>query len=269
MKKLLMIFISFNVLSNVFSEQINIVEELNVYGGETIEHIYNEQEQRSTNYSKLIQYFDSNNRIVKGIVIVTEALAISSGIKEQIQYYINDKIEKYEMFFTDGYKNIYGFNRMIEEIDTNKIITKRIWYNNDVMLDVSEEVEERFQFYNIDFIGDEFFREYTPNNSGDVIDISAKYFGVRSFIKFDSRLIDLEEEDTILMQKFSTAFNLPSFEQYYSKKVKVFSENNSYWLYVQAALEQYIQGQNATIKYYPIGRNKELYLICIGFYDTK
>jgi hypothetical protein len=163
MKKLLMIFISFNILSNVFSEQIDIVEGLNLYGGETIEQIYNEQEQRSTNYSKLIQYFDSNNRIVKGIIIITEALAISSGIKEQIQYYINDKIEKYEMFFMDDYKNIYGFNRMVEEIDTNKIITKRIWYNNDVMLDVSEEVEEKFQFYDIDFIEDEFFRAYTPN----------------------------------------------------------------------------------------------------------
>jgi hypothetical protein len=245
-----------------------IIGELNLYGGKTIERSFNEQEQIATNYFKLIEYYDSQNQLMKIHVIPVDTVINSSGVKEQVQYYRDGVIWAYEMSFNVEYENIHGYDRLIEEVDSNNVIVKRIWYNDNIVLDVSEDREERFQFYNIDFIDDEFFEDYVPNNRGDVRTISAKYFAIKSFIRFDSQLIDLDEKDIMMMQYFSTTFNIANFEQYYAKKVKVYSEKKSYWLYVQKSVEEYVLGQYATIKYYPIGRNKELYLICIGFDDV-
>ena len=264
---ILLINLTLIFIFNGFSEQIILLEDLNIYGGKTFERVYNKHEQKSLMYSKLIQYFDSQNIISKGIVINTDTVARNTGIKEQIQYYKNGKIIRYEMLFNDEHKNRHGFNRLIEEVDQNDLVLRTIWYNNDTILDTFEGNADKFQFYDIEYLESEYFEGYQPNDKGDVISLSAKYFSIKSVVRFDTFLIDLDENDIKLMQIFSSSFNLNDISHYYSKKVKVYSENRSYWLYVQTDLEQYILGQKATIKYYPIGKNKEMYLICIGFYD--
>jgi hypothetical protein len=143
--------------------------------------------------------------------------------------------------------------------------TKKIWYKDEIILDNYKLDETLFEFYNIEFIENEFFRDY-QSSENDVIDISGKYFRIRSVIKFDTELIELSDNDIKLMDSFSNAFELNMFSHYYSKKVRVYSKNKVYWLYVQSQLEENILGQTASIKYYPIGLNKELYLICVGFY---
>jgi hypothetical protein len=269
MKRLIMLLVSCNILASIYSEQINTVEELNSYGGKTIERICDKTEQLDTDYSRLLQYFDADLKIMKVMITTTKEVSERSGIKEQIQYYTNGRVEKYEMFFTDSHMDRCGFNRLTEEFDAAQMLTKSVWYSNDTVLDVSTDAHDRFQFYNIDFIENAFFENYKPNDNGDKIIVSAKYYAVKSLVKFDSTLTDLEEKDVELIAHFSRAFELPRFDQYYSKKVKVFSAENTYWLYVQTPLEQYVQGQTATVHYYPIGRNKDLYLICVGFYDVK
>jgi hypothetical protein len=99
--------------------------------------------------------------------------------------------------------------------------------------------------------------------------MSGRYISIRSVIKFDTVLFELDDNNITLLDRFSRRFEVDNFGQCYSRKVRVFSENRSYWLYVQTQLEQYILGQNATIRYYPIGLNRELYLVCVGFYDIR
>jgi hypothetical protein len=250
------------------SKQVsNVEEEHNIYGGRTIERTFDENEILQGNYSKIIQYFDSQDKIIKEIVTPIDSIINETGIKEQIQYYKNDIIEKYEMFFTDKHKSVYGFNRLIEEVNVDGEIIKIIWYNNNIELYISNTMDDGFMFYNIEFLEDEYFEGYEPNEKGDVISISARYIRTKSVIKFGSELVELDVNDYKNMDALASSFGFQNMNHLYSKKIKVYSENRSYWLYVQAQLEQYILGQSATIRYYPIGKNKELYLICVGFYD--
>ena len=253
---------------NIFSEESNIIERMNVFGGITVERIYSDIESAKTNYSKLIEYYDSERKIVKRLFESTGIVTGRTGIKIQINHYRNDIIEKYEMFFSDEYKNVHGFNRLIEEIIIENEIIRTIWYNNDIILDISQLGETNiYEFFNVEFIENEFFRDYQPSERGDVITSSGRYFRIKSVIKFNSELIEIDNDDILLLNTFGRSFGIGNISHHYSKKIRVFSENNVYWLYVQTQLEKYVLGQNATVRYYPIGKNKELYLICVGFYD--
>jgi hypothetical protein len=269
MKNILVFFlIALCCVINIFSEESNIIERMNVFGGITVERVYNDIESAKTNYSKLIEYYDSERKIVKRLFESTDIVINRTGIKIQINHYRNDIIEKYEMFFSDEYKYVHGFNRLIEEVNFEDKVISSIWYNNDIILDISRLDENNvYEFFNIEFIENEFFSDYQPNERGDVITTSGRYFRIKSVVKFNSDLVELDNDDIKLMNLFARGFGLDDISHYYSKKIRVFSENNVYWLYVQTQLEQYILGQNATVSYYPIGKNKELYLICVGFYD--
>jgi hypothetical protein len=256
-------------VSGAFSEEENILEEKNEYGGRTIQQILNEQEQAFLNFSKRTVYFDHRNISVKSIITTTSTVAANTGIREQIQYYDNGEVVKYEMFFTDEHIRKHGFNRMIEEMTVNDRVSRTFWYNNDTILDVLPGSDNSFQFYNVEFIDDEFLDGYEPNERGDVISTSARYYRLRSVIRFDTELVDLESHDIMLMTSFAGTFGLQNFSGLYSKKVRVYSQNRSYWLYVQTQLVQFVKGQNATVRYYPISRNGELHLICVGFYDIR
>jgi hypothetical protein len=257
------------IILTVFPEQINTIEEQNIYGGRTFERIYDANEQTQINYSRAIQYFDSENRIVKVVATPSKAFIDETGMREQINHYRNGMIEKYEKFFTAQFRTAYCFNRLIEEVNNNGEITRKIWYNNDTLLDVSEQANDRFVFYDIGYLEDEYFRDYLPSETGDVISLSARYFSIKSIIKFGTEFFELDADDFYNMRSLASAFGFQNMDHLYSKKIRVYSNNRSYWLYVQTQLEQYIIGQNATIRYYPIGRNKELYLICVGFHDIR
>jgi hypothetical protein len=268
MKRLFFIvFLVLCIVLNVFSEQINTIEEQNIYGGRTFERIYDVNEQAQLNYSRTTQYFNSEDKIVKIVATPTNAFIDGTGMREQINYYKNGIIEKYEKFFTEQFKITYCFNRLIEEVNIYGETTRRIWYNNDTLLDISEPVNDRFVFYDIEYMEDEYFRDYLPSETGDVISLSARYFRIKSVVKFSTEFFELDANDFLNMRTLASAFGFQDMAHLYSKKIKVYSNNRWYWLYVQTQLEQYINGQNATIRYYPIGKNKELYLICVGFYD--
>ncbi len=259
----------------IFAERVTVIEDQNSYNGKTYLIIFDEEEQKRATASQLIEYFDSENIIVKRIYTSTKTVCDETGIIEQIQYYQNNTLIKYEMLFTDDYNNVYGYNRLIEEVDTDDLVIRKIWYYDNILLDVSSPATEKFNFYNLDYVHDEFYVDYTPNPNGDVIMSSAKYFSLRSLLQFDTELIEIDPNDIALIDAFMVTYNFEEigqqdkFSQYYSKKVRVYSDDNEYWLFVQKDLEQYVLGQYATARYYPIAKNEELFLICVGFYDVK
>jgi hypothetical protein len=111
----------------------------------------------------------------------------------------------------------------------------------------------------------EFTKDYKPD--GTKFSISAKYIGTRSVIRFDDHLVDLDATDFEILNYFALGYNAPDFPRYYGKKVRVYYGDKYYWLFMQKQLEGYVRGQNATIKYYPMLWNGELFLLCVGFFD--
>ena len=130
-------------------------------------------------------------------------------------------------------------------------------------------MNDGFQFFNIDFIENDFFEYYEPNETGDVVTINTRHFRLRSVITFDTIMYTLEESDYQNMRYLQSAFGFESMEHLYTNKIKVFSDNRYYWFYVQTEVEQFINGQKATIRYYPIGINRKLFLIGIGFFPIQ
>jgi hypothetical protein len=128
---------------------------------------------------------------------------------------------------------------------------------------------DRFAFYNITFLEREYIGGNIPSSSNEHIHINTKFYGIRSVIEFGTEIFSLEDGDFELMRYWASAFSAGDFTHLYSKKVRVYSGNRSFWLYLQTGLEQYISGQKATIRYYPIEKNRELFLIGIGFFSIQ
>lgn len=243
-----------------------VLEENNEYGGRTIVRLYDEAESLEVNYSKATEYYDSENIIAKRTFELAGEIITRTGILVQSNYYLNGNIDKYEMFFSDDHYKTRGYNRIIEEIDIEGNIKRQMWVYNNTLLDYSDDPDDSFTFYNLSYLEKEFFAAYEPNESGGVVSISGKYFKNRSVVIFDTELYDLSGEDIYLMNAYSTAFSLNSFSQYFTKKIKAMYEETECWVYVQSVFEQHVPGQKATVKFYPIGWNKVLYLICIEVY---
>ena len=257
--------------SLIFSEQWNLIDENNIYNGKTFD-VITDNNDIGKNYTKYTVFYNFANEIIERIIISSENIKNETGIQEQIEYYRNGIIEKYELKFTKEFAKIHDFNRIIEIVDKDDNIINKTWYINDIIIDNNDSSEDmnKFQFYNIQFVENEFLEFYEPNENGKgVFSISYKYVSIRSVITFDHEMVNIDEEDIGILQYLTRRFNVPDFIQYYNKKVKVYSGEKYYWLYVQTGLEQYVKGQNATIRYYPILRNENLYLMCVGFYDIK
>jgi hypothetical protein len=273
MKKIHYLLILLFSNGNIFSETINLLEENNTFGGKTIETIVDDEDIETKRYSKLIRYYDNINNLVKMIITPSPTIINERGIVKQIDYYNGGGIEKYEMIFSDSFKEIHDYNRIIEEMGNNDLVIKTIWYIDDDIIDIIEHPREmnKFVFYNIKFIENEFLQGYEPNSdpTKDVVTISYKYVSIRSVIKFDAELVDLNNIDVNIIETLLRRFEASDLLSIYTKKVKVYFNNNYYWLFVQKQLEDYVKGQDATISYYPILWNEKLYLLCIGFYDIK
>ena len=201
MKKLFFLsLVSFFVQFNIFSEQAFLIDENNIFGGRTILRTYDQSEQAEYSYSQITEYYDSGNMIVQIVIIPTTEFTAIGGLLQQTQHYRDNQLLGYEKLFSEQTRERRDFNRTIEEVDhTGQIISTR-WYYNDMLLDISREATD-------------------------------------------------------------------SFEYYYTRKIRVYSNGNPYWFFVQTTIEEFVKGQKATIMYYLIGFNGELFLIGIGFYD--
>jgi len=266
-KKLFLLLFIALVTIKVFSQTSTIIESLNIYGGVTVERI-NESIEGQT-WLKMIEYFDNQNNIVKVIFTSTQAIIEERGIIEQTNFYRNNVIERYDILFSIDFFKRHDYNRVVEIVGSNNTIIETIWYRNNQILDRIRYPDDpnRFQFYSVDYIGNMFFDAYRsgPPPTGDVAQISYRYVSIRSVIRFDSIIVDLDDTDMQIIQHLLRRFDASEMSSLYSKKVRVYSENNYYWLFLQTQLIEFVLGQEATVRYYPIGWNGELYMLCVGF----
>ena len=273
MKKTI-IFILFVLLAaNIFPEKVKTLKGVNIYGGETIEITIDKKDIETEKYSKMTQYYDNEKNIVKVVAILAPSIVKERGIIEQINYYKDKNIVKYEMKYSKAFQKNHDYNRVVEEVGDNEVIVRTIWYRDNDIIDVIDYPEDtaRFQFYTMQYIEKELqlvLKETDGDNNSIVI--SAKYDRIRSLVKFDTKMFDLEKEEITLIQHLGMTFgNDPNFQRYYRKKVQVYSGNKKYWLFVQIPWEDQVKGQEVTIKYYPVLWKKQLYIMGIGFFEIQ
>jgi len=268
MKRLFYLFFILLFFSHIiYPEQVSLIDDKNSFGGRTILRTYDQDEQALLNYSRLFEHYDSDDRIVQIVAIVTEDFTEMTGLQVQVQHYRDTILLGYEKLFADWFFDKHDYNRLIEEVDLAGIIISRMYFHNELLLDFSRDPNDAYEFYNVVYIDDAFHSNYLPNESGNVVSMSARYVRIRSVIQFGNELIDMDENDFMIIRYLSNYLGFESLEGYYTRKVKVHSNNRSYWFYVQTSLEPFVLGQLATIRYYPIGFNGELHLMGIGFYD--
>jgi hypothetical protein len=260
------------VALNVFAEKTRTIEENNEYGGKTIERINDKNKIEAERWSRIIEYYDKSNRMIVRVITPSPSIINERGIIEQTNYYKDGVIERYEMKYTDEFIKIHGYDKLVELVYKGDLTATTIWYKNNNVIDTINYPEEpgRFTFYNIKYLEEEFLsmHETYPDQNKDNIIISAKYTRARSVVRFDTTLVDLEKTDIALIQYLSTQFGQPDFYKHFRKKVRVFYGDSYYWLFLQTMLEDQINGQVATVRYYPIALNGKLYLMCVGFSEV-
>ncbi|MDR0457190.1 MAG: hypothetical protein LBH20_10965 [Treponema sp.] len=245
-----------------------ILDENNEFGGLTKEMINNNLVE-DNKWSKMIEYFDNNNNLVKSTITPSEITRNEAGIIEQIEYYEEGNVIRYEILYSVEHTKIHDYNMAVELLDDEGLY-RTIWLNNETVLDIRDYPEEmnKFVFYNLEYIENKLLEASDPNDQGNIFIVSGKYFANRSVIKFDTNLIKLNEVDYKILDYFVTTYNIQeNFIGHYSNKVQVNYGNKHYWLFIQTDLEKNVKEQFATISYYPIMWNNELYLVCVGFFD--
>lgn len=247
----------------------NITEEINEFGGITIETL-NDNINKDDRWLKTKRYYDSNNNLVKVIVTPSEIVKNETGIGEQIEHYKDGNIIRYDMLYSSEHIRIHDFNIAVELLD-DKGLYRTIWFINNTVVDIINYPEDmnRFTFYNLEYIENELLKVSPSNHLGDKFVTSAKYFRIRSLIKFDTNFINLNETDYKMLDYFIYSYSFPEdFVSHYKNKIRVKYRDNYYWLFIQTELEKSVKGQYATIRCYPMMWNNELYLMCVGFYDV-
>jgi hypothetical protein len=174
------------------------------------------------------------------------------------------------MFFSEDFRRTHDFNRVIEMLGNDNQIIRTIWLINNTVVDTVDFPNDpnRFQFYNIKYIENVFLDildSIEEPISGDIISVSDRYVRIRSLVRFNTNLVELNDTDITILQTQFRRFGVPEMLEYYNKKVRVYHYSDYYWLFVQTELEQFISGQFATVRYYPIMWNDNLYLVSVGF----
>jgi len=267
---LLFTFSSFSI----FSETTNIIEEVNEYGGVTVERISSNSSVQG--WIRMIDYYNSIDHLIVRIITPSQIITNERRIYMQINYYTNNNVEAYEIFFTEEHAGIHDYNKMVEVIGNDNLIVRTIWYYNTQIIDSNNHPNDpnRFQFYNLGFLGNEFKKMHQEMSQmpsdGDLFTMSQKYFAIKSVIRFDTVVYDLDNTDISILRARLSGLGSEHMIGLYTKKVRVFHNDNRneyYWLYLQTSLVEPVKGQYATVRYYPISWNGNLRLICVGFYD--
>jgi len=272
MNRVYFLLVLFALGLNVFPQTVKVLEKKNSYGGNTVERINAKDKVEAERWAKVIEYYDGSDIVVKRIFTLSQTLIKETGIIEQTNYYNGAAITRYEMKYTEEFIKTHDFDKMTEDVGNGGFTVRTIWYKGNNIIDVIDYPEDinRFPFYNIKYLESVYI---SPNSDASernrvLFEMSAKYPRIRSVVKFDTELFDLDELDVEGIKWLGLQFGQPDFIKYYSKKVKVYHKNSYYWLYVQRQVEDAVKGQEATIRYYPMARDKKLYLMCIGFFDV-
>ena len=104
-----LLFLATSVAPAYCAEKDNIIDKNNKYGGKTEEEIYHSGDKKHENgISKIVEYYDSNNKIVEIVSYYRDISIIRDGVFKREQHYKMGKLTKAEFYYTDEHSRLDG-----------------------------------------------------------------------------------------------------------------------------------------------------------------
>ena len=130
---LLILGVVFSVVASThFADamQSTILEQRNEYGGKTVEESYSgEDDKHKEGLAKLVQYFDSNERIIKQESYFNDDHALTDGVQKSVQYFDNKYYRagvrtRVEFYYEDSFAAREGLVKAIQYYDEDEKRTR-------------------------------------------------------------------------------------------------------------------------------------------------
>ena len=103
------LFFLFSIAPAYCGDKSNIIDKNNKYGGKTEEEIYHSGDKKHENgISKIVEYYDSNNKIVEIVSYYRDISIIRDGVFKREQHYKMGKLTKAEFYYTDEHSRLDG-----------------------------------------------------------------------------------------------------------------------------------------------------------------
>jgi hypothetical protein len=247
-------------------------EPPNPWGGKTEIMVFEGDEARKRQATKMVYFFDKEGELAEVQVTIHPEVTLSSGIVVQRFFYREEKPWKYEMEYSEDHIADTGYTKVIEYVGKRDKLIKIEWYHGETLLDETDKIEsfKRFQFLKLSRLEELMAELYDPNYPKDQIGISAKYNSLRSTVNFIGEPVKIDELDVMLLEYICQNMGNVSFAKKYILKVLAEEDGHEYWVYMQKELIPHVHsGARATIRYYNIQYNGKLFLMCVGFFDVK
>jgi hypothetical protein len=119
------LFFVFSIAPAYCGDKSNIIDKNNKYGGKTEQEIYHSGDKKFENgISKIVEYYDGNNRIVQIESFYRDTSIIRDGVFKREQHYKkepleNEKLTKAEFYYSDEHSRQDGITK------------SEIFYNDD------------------------------------------------------------------------------------------------------------------------------------------
>jgi len=259
------------LISTIFAQTPNIINANNEYQGETYFIDYSDSNSPDQMLISKTVFLNFEKNARKIIYKTTDSYSKERGIIQQTEFFGENEIrEKYDIYFSDDYIELYAISRTVEYVDTDDNIFRTEWYQNEEIVDITtdNDYNTRFPFYKLSLIKKMMLEDdYIPSDKFD-FGASVRYIRGRSIIQFSGELIDLNELDRKYLLLHGNSLSNPQLNSYYDKKITVIEDGEEYILFIQKTLEQYVHdGNRAKIDYYIGTYNNNLILSTTGFRD--
>lgn len=249
-----------------FAQEPTVIDAENEYGGVTYERHHSPAQDPNFSLERL--FYNQEKQLRRVDVVVRSEISAENGIETQSIFFNQERrIGNYVMFYSDEYYEIHGVNRLIEYVNERDEVTRSEWYADDLYVDFLEDMDiiTRFPYYNLSYLASRMLDDVLPPDGRDVWSFSAKYRGIRSVVRFVSDLLPLTDLDREIISKMGLSMGNDDVAKYYSSKILVSQGGYEFWAYVQPVMEPDLPKKTpTTIRYYVLGYNNELYLVCVA-----
>ncbi|MBB6482266.1 hypothetical protein [Spirochaeta isovalerica] len=207
---------------------------------------------------KQIVHRDDDGALIKIENFLTESASIQNGMKKQIDYYENDIIYLFEIWFTDSEAentNCLSKREYVDESD--KIIGIDFLMNDGSFFQTRGDlVDVALKFTLKSFKS---YSDYHKNNISDTtMSFEARLNSSMAYATFQNDIIPITKTDRDMIHYWTKSLSLNDFSTLYNKKILVKESGETFYILFQDSLFEHINaGDSALIYYYFIGGSQE------------
>lgn len=206
---------------------------------------------------KQLSYFDPDNELIKKESIFTEKGSEKYGITTQTNYYINDKIYKYEMIFTPKSIEYNNLASTVEFVNEKDYVTEAIFnfYDGTVFKLTSEKLD--------DLSRNPLARLDLQSSCLDKVDQNTKFYKTRplrgsAYVISTQKALPLSGNERDFVDKWCRQYDKVEVGKAINKKVLV-KENgkNFYFLVTDPILDKFLEQDYLIVSYLFLGATED------------